>query len=203
MKIVVFGATGGTGLSFVKQALESGHEVTAFVRTPDKWMLVHERLRVVEGDALDREAVSAVMEGQEAVVSCLGSDSLKQKDNLERMAGNLVRGMLEHRISRILYVASAGIYKEIPGFTGWMSRLILKNVLKDHSQAVNAIMAAGLDYTIARPMRLDDGGVTKMYRTSPTVPKDGRRINRGDVAHFLLKALEEGRHLKETVGLAN
>jgi len=34
MKIIVFGATGGVGQHVVKQALEEGHEVTAFVRTP-------------------------------------------------------------------------------------------------------------------------------------------------------------------------
>ncbi len=36
MKIIVFGATGGVGQHVVKQALEKGIEVTAFVRTPSK-----------------------------------------------------------------------------------------------------------------------------------------------------------------------
>ena len=36
MKIVVFGASGRTGLQVVEQALAAGHQVTAFVRTPSK-----------------------------------------------------------------------------------------------------------------------------------------------------------------------
>ena len=36
MKIVVFGATGRTGLPLVKQALDAGHQVVAFVRDPAK-----------------------------------------------------------------------------------------------------------------------------------------------------------------------
>ena len=36
MKLIVFGATGGTGLEVVVQALERGWEVIAFVRSPEK-----------------------------------------------------------------------------------------------------------------------------------------------------------------------
>ena len=35
-KTVVFGATGGTGLECVKQCLDKGIPVTAYVRTPEK-----------------------------------------------------------------------------------------------------------------------------------------------------------------------
>lgn len=36
MKLLVFGATGGTGRELVEQALAHGYEVTAFVRDPAK-----------------------------------------------------------------------------------------------------------------------------------------------------------------------
>ena len=34
MRITVFGATGGTGLHLVRQALDAGHHVTAAVSSP-------------------------------------------------------------------------------------------------------------------------------------------------------------------------
>ena len=54
MKLIVFGATGGTGQHLVKQALAQGHAVTAFVRNPAKFGVSHPNLRVVQGDAMER-----------------------------------------------------------------------------------------------------------------------------------------------------
>ena len=36
MKLAVFGSTGLTGLQLVEQGLARGHQVTAFVRAPEK-----------------------------------------------------------------------------------------------------------------------------------------------------------------------
>jgi len=36
MNILVFGASGGTGRELVKQGLDQGHRVTAYVRDPSK-----------------------------------------------------------------------------------------------------------------------------------------------------------------------
>lgn len=72
MKLLVFGATGGTGGRLVQQALEQGHVVTAFARDPAKIHLVHPNLRVVRGDILQADTVETAMAGQDAVVSALG-----------------------------------------------------------------------------------------------------------------------------------
>jgi putative NADH-flavin reductase len=72
MKILVFGATGGSGRHIVEQALAQGHIVTAFVRDPARIQLVHENLRVVRGDISRYDSVEAAVAGQEAVLSALG-----------------------------------------------------------------------------------------------------------------------------------
>ena len=40
MKLLVLGATGGTGLEMVREAIERGHSVTAFVRSPERLQAV-------------------------------------------------------------------------------------------------------------------------------------------------------------------
>ena len=72
MKLVVFGATGGTGRALVEQALAQGHEVRAFVRNPAKMTTQHEKLKVVKGNVTDCHSVGAAVAGQDAVFSALG-----------------------------------------------------------------------------------------------------------------------------------
>jgi putative NADH-flavin reductase len=72
VKLLIFGATGGTGRALVEQALELGHAVTAFARNPAKVRTKHKNLRVVKGDILNYDSVEAAIKGQDAVLSALG-----------------------------------------------------------------------------------------------------------------------------------
>jgi putative NADH-flavin reductase len=72
MKLLIFGATGATGRQLVEQALEQGHEVTAFVRSPAKVTTKHERLKLVKGNIMDCHSVGAAVAGQDAIFSALG-----------------------------------------------------------------------------------------------------------------------------------
>jgi putative NADH-flavin reductase len=72
MKLLIFGATGGTGRQLVEQALAQGHAVTAFVRNPAKFHVSHANLRVAQGDVLRYDTVEPAVTGQDAVLSALG-----------------------------------------------------------------------------------------------------------------------------------
>jgi putative NADH-flavin reductase len=53
MKVVILGATGGTGLEIVRQAIGRGHSVTAFVRSPEKLRGYAGVIRIEQGSPLD------------------------------------------------------------------------------------------------------------------------------------------------------
>ena len=76
MRILIFGATGGTGRELVSQALQSGYDVSAFVRDPAKVTAVDSRLRVVQGDVQRPESLLAAIPGHDAVVSAGGCGAL-------------------------------------------------------------------------------------------------------------------------------
>jgi uncharacterized protein YbjT (DUF2867 family) len=205
MKILLLGATGGVGKQLLQQALEHGDEVTAFVRDPAKLTLSHANLKVVQGDVFNKDDVMQAMTGQEAVASCLNtSRGIHESDELERMFANVVPAMLAHGVKRIVYCASAGIYNEIPGEMGKQVMFMLRHPLHDHAQAVAAIKAAGLDYTIARPLGLIDAPLTGQYQeVLEGVPSNGNTIARADVAHFMLKALHDDSYIGTSPALAN
>ncbi|WP_226036691.1 NAD(P)-dependent oxidoreductase [Aquibacillus saliphilus] len=204
MKIIVFGATGGVGQSVVSQGLEAGFEITAFVRTPTKLTVSHENLKIIQGNAFNQGEVSEAIAGHEAVVSCLGSSQgMKKSTELQEMTKNIVNGMKEHNVERIIYTASAGVHKELSGLSGKLVMGMLKNPLIDHRAAVDYIQAHELNYTIARPMGLTNQPFTGKYRESSTsVPEKSKSIPRADVAHFILKALRDSRYENTSIGIS-
>lgn len=204
MKIIVFGATGGVGQCVVKQALENGLEVTAFVRTPSKLEVTHDNLKVIQGNAFNPSEVAAGIAGQDAVVSCLGSSrGMKKSTELKEMTQCMVTGMKEHDVQRIVYTASAGIHKELPGLSGKLIMALLKNTLADHKAAVDIIEAQGLNYTIVRPMGLTNGPLSGKYREAAAgVPDKSRSISRADVAHLILRALRDPHYDNASIGIS-
>lgn len=204
MKIIVFGATGGVGQEVVKQGVEKGFEVTAFVRTPAKLEVSHEKLTVIKGDAFNEAEVAAAIAGHDAVVSCLGSSQgMKKSTELQEMVKNIVAGMLEHDVKRIVYTASAGIHNELTGVSGKLMMGVLRNALTDHRAAVDAIKSHGLNYTIVRPMGLTNGPFSGQYReVSEGVPQKSMSIPRADVAHFIVKALTDAQYEHTSIGIA-
>ena len=73
MKIAVFGATGQIGRRCCDFGLEKNYQVTALVRDAARFPSdLKDRVRIVEGDAGNAEAVANAVRGQDAVVCCLG-----------------------------------------------------------------------------------------------------------------------------------
>ena len=72
MKLIIFGSTGATGLQLIAQALELGHQVTAFARSPEKIEQTHEKLTWMKGDVLDQAAVEKASQGHDTVLCALG-----------------------------------------------------------------------------------------------------------------------------------
>ena len=203
MKIIVFGATGGVGQHFVQMAVAAGHEVSAFVRTPEK--LKTTGVNIIQGDAFNAEQVVKAIPGHDAVVSCLGSSTGTKKSNeLETMGKNIADGMEKAGVKRLVYCASAGVDCEIPGIMGKMMMKMLANPLADHRNALNYYKSKGVIYTIARPMGLKNDPLKTDYKEAfDGVPKGSSSIPRASVAHFMVKALDDAKYENTSVGLCS
>ncbi|MUT67907.1 NAD(P)-dependent oxidoreductase [Paenibacillus sp. NEAU-GSW1] len=204
MKLIVFGATGRVGLQVVRQALKAGHEVTAYVRDPKRLVFgAHPNLKVIEGDALYLGYVKQAIEGQDAVINCIGSRGTGETTLMSDVMRNIIDGMKEHGVMRIGYVASAGIHGELKGPVGFILGYMLRHVLADHRRACELLEESGLQWTVARPMQLTDGDWTGIYRQADgSVPRKGRVISRADVAHFLLTTVASDANVRKSIGLA-
>lgn len=197
MKIIVFGASRGVGLQVVKQALEAGHNVTAFVRSPEKFLITHPNLNVFKGDSMDANTVEKALVGQEAVVSALGPTRPPVPYMMETSAKNIVMAMQKHGVRRLVSTTGAGVRqpedqpKFIDHFISFLLNLLAKEVVLDSANNVKVIETSDLDWTIIRFPRLIDGEHTGKYRVGYVGKESGTQISRADGADFILKELVE------------
>ena len=204
MKLLVFGATGGTGRQCVDQALAQGHQVTAFVRQPAALAVQHPDLTIIQGDITDQDAVQRAIPGHDVVISALGTRGGPAV--LPEGTRNILEAMASHGVRRSLWVSSFGAGDSLQQM-GWLSQtLIVKGLLRQAIQEKNAqeqiILASGGDWIIARPGGLTDGPLTGTYRVTGPGDKVGRpSISRADVADFMLKNLTDTRYARRAVGL--
>ena len=198
MRIVVFGASGRTGEQVVRQALEAGHQVTAFVRTPSKLKIEHGSLTIFEGDVMNAEKVEQAIVGQEAVISTIGPTRPPVPGMMETAAKNIVSAMQKQYVKRLISTTGAGVCdpKDQPGlFDKFMKALLTMmagDVLRDSEAYVDIIRASNLDWTIGRFPRLIDGAHTGQYRVGYVGKDSGSQISRADGADFIIRGLENG-----------
>lgn len=202
MRIIVFGATGATGRQVVEAALAEGYEVVAFVRDPAKVQRSDPRLRVVQGDLTDAQAVITALDGVDGVISAAGHVAGTPPDLLAGLVDALVEG-LDGRSVRVVSLLGAGI--DWPGdpppslgrrfMTGAM-RLFAGAMLRDAQVHGDRLRASGLPFVIARPPRLTDGPATGRVTAAPYLPMGfSKTVSRADLARFLVDQLRDDRFL--------
>lgn len=199
MKILVFGATGATGSQLVTQALERGHQVTAFVRDPAK--LADPDTPHVQGDITDLEAVRRAVTGQDAVVSALGPRRPMSRDpELVEGIGTIVTAMVESNVARLVYISTMGV-GESGRQLGWLGRVVavplfLRNAVADHAEKEAIISGSTLEWTIVRPAQLTNDPPGE-YRSGEDVSatKSSSAVSRASVASFILDTLEDATHI--------
>ena len=204
MKVIVFGATGKTGLHVCRQALEQGHQVTAFTRSVSKIDGLTPDLQVAQGDVTDADSVAASVAGQDAAIVALGSNGLRDKTTLSVGTSNVVDGMTKHGVGRLVVLSAAGVgesWKQTPWLAKIMFRTLLRNIYADHVAQESAVMESSLDWTIVRAAILKDGSATGDY----TASNEGKvgHINRADVARFMVQQLDDAAYSKQAISVTS
>ncbi len=207
MNVIVFGASGKTGQELVRQSLEAGHTVTAYLRNPAKLPVQHERLRVIQGDVFDAPAVIAACAGQEAALVALGGKPTGPQPCAPGTL-HIVQGLHAHGGRRLVCLTSLGV-GDSKGEAGWLFErllvpLLLRAEMADKNQQEAVVRGSGLEWVIARPGGLTNAPGLHPYRAMPhwTVPGTPR-IARSDVAHFMVSQLESDSWLGQAVALGN
>jgi uncharacterized protein YbjT (DUF2867 family) len=198
MRILIIGASQGTGALAAAAALDKGHSVTAFSRSPQKLALEHARLEKVPGDFHQAASVEAVMAGHDGVIVTASATGLRAfKENpryFSQGTGYAIDAMKRSGVKRLVVLSALGTGDSAslmnPVLRAVVLGFLLKGPFEDHLRQEEQVRASGLEWVIARPGRLTDGPARRSYVKTTAIEPVPSTISRADVADFLVQACE-------------
>lgn len=194
MKILLIGATGQTGQQVLPLLLQAGYTVTVMARNPGAFATKHTTLRVIPGDVRQAEAIEAAVEGQDAVMSCYGSRSLKRDDVHELFFTHLIDAMHKHGVKRLVSLSAwgaGGSAHEVPLLFKLFRNTLLRHVYADKNRAEALVDESDLLYTHVRPGRLLNAPARGGVRAAPTGAGLKGVMTRADLAVFMVAQLTD------------
>ncbi|XP_038623284.1 flavin reductase (NADPH) [Tachyglossus aculeatus] len=189
-KIVIFGATGMTGLTTLAQAIKAGYQVTVLIRDRARLPAELQPARVLVGDVLNPSDVDQVVSGQDAVIVLLGTrNDLSPTTVMSEGTKNIVAAMKAHGVGKVVACTSA--------FLLWDPSRVparLQPVTDDHIRMHKVLKESGLRYVAVMPPHIaGDKPLTGNYKLSvdaPGGPESTRVISKHDLGHFMLRCVD-------------
>jgi nucleoside-diphosphate-sugar epimerase len=216
MKVLVVGATGGSGRAAVDELLLRGHEVTAFSRHATALGDMGGQLHAVNGDATDPAAIDRVVRGQQAVIVTLGisQNALRVRlfgspgtpiDVRSRGTRNVIAAMHRHGVGKLVVQTSYGVgatRDKLPPLYRLIFWLVLRPQIADTELQEQAVRTSGLDWVVAQPVSLTGDPQAGLPFASPTGELRGMKVSRSCVSRFLVQAVESSEYVRRSVALS-
>jgi putative NADH-flavin reductase len=156
MKIIVFGATGNTGRKVLERGVNRGHEMTAFVRNPEK-LYEHQgveiaaQVKVIAKDIMDPESVYEALLQQDAAIIAAGNAA--QGEEFVRIVDNIVSQCEKNTMfsGRVWLMGGAGLL-DIP-YTDLMGNNLpgFPPMYQTHNRNLERLRQTKLDWSVMCP----------------------------------------------------
>ena len=196
--IILFGATGKTGLALSKLISGKNLELFAAVRPGrDSSLLESLGAKILIVDALDQDQVHNALKDlnkNSIIVSLVGGRHPELGIRIDHPANkNIIETSVELGFSRFIFITSIGSGESKPQLPKIL-KPILGPIADEKTKAENVLRASELDYTIIRPGQLTneeasgDGILTEECILGT--------MSREDLALMIMKCIEDG----ETIG---
>jgi uncharacterized protein YbjT (DUF2867 family) len=215
-KVLVVGATGGTGRATIDALVKRGHRVTAFSRHAEALEKSSDRVTLLNGDATNADDVERAVAGHDAVIITLGITENPLRVRLfgaartpldVRSAGtrNVIAAMRKHGVRRLVVQSSYGV-GQTRGSLRWVERLffslLLKPQIADTEVQELEVRESGVDWVLAQPVHLTDEESDEMPFASAEGQVREWKISRKGVAQFLAVAAQGPEYVGRSVALS-
>ena len=191
LKVLILGANGQLARNTTRVFLRDHDvELTLYLRRASRLdNLDPSRVRIVEGDVLDRTTLIEAMTGQDVVYANLAGD-------MKRQAEVIVDAMHATGVRRLIFISSMGIYGEVPGER-------YRSVLDPYRDSAAVIEASDLDYTVLRPGWFTGQADVDYRLTHKGEPFEGRGVSLDSLSDLIVKlALTPGWEVRSSLGVS-
>lgn len=208
--VLVLGGSGRTGIHVLAHAAARGHHVRALVRNPDV-VQAPAGVELIAGTPSNIEDIRKAAQGTEAVISTLNNS--RTSDNpwaksvsppmfMTDATRNVLTVMGEQNVRRIVINSTMGAGDDWarinPLFRFFVNISNIKAGFVDHSGVDELVRASDTDWTLARAVALTDKPAGGPLRAAERgTEKPGTRINRADLAAFLVDTVEQGTWIRQ------
>ena len=215
-KVLVIGATGGSGRATVERLLSEGHEVTAFSRHADQLGGLSDRITTINGDTINPEEIDRAVRGHDAVVVTLGISENPLRVRLlgaaqtplnVRSSGtrNVIAAMRKHGVRRLVVQSSFGVGEtrsKLRLLERLFFSLLLKPQIADTEVQELEVRESGVDWVLAQPVHLTDEDTDEMPFASANGDVLQWKVSRKGVARFLAQATHAPEYIGQSVALS-
>lgn len=215
LKVLVVGASGGSGRKTIDALLAEGHEVTAFARSAS--LVFGGKLNCVDASVFDEDSLDKAVEGQDAVIVTLG---ISENPFLVRLKGpsktplsvrsegtkRVIESMKKHKVDRLVVQTTygSGPSKDKLGLVDQLFfSLLLKPQIEDTETQDKIVRQSGLNWTITQPVHLkDDGSEALELNTSYDSEVEQMQISRALVGFYNASSILDKSSIGKTVALS-
>lgn len=185
-KVIILGASGNIARHVIDLLVKKEDiNLTLFVRNirslKNKDLA---RCRIIEGNVMNIEHLTAAIAGQDIVYANLAGD-------LDQLAKNIIKAMKENGVKKLIFITSVGIY-DTP----------LRSVLASYRKAADVIEASDLEYTILRPTWFTTYDEVDYETTRKGEPEKGSVISQKSLATLITRIIDEPeKYVRENLGV--
>ena len=207
IKVAVLGGTGKAGKYLVKQLIQQNFQIKLLHRKPETLTINNPLIQVVQGDARDYIAIRNLLQGCNAVLSCL-SQPVGERTIFSDATRNILKAMAAHNISR--YITTAGLNVDTPIDAKSATTLFGTNWMKQNYPETTAdrqleyelLVASNIDWTMVRLPLIgqtdDTGEIVVSLQDCPS-----GNISATDLALFMIAQLSSDEYVKQAPFIGN
>lgn len=215
MRILIVGASSGTGLAAIDECLARGYAVTAFARSAAK-LEPRPGLTLLPGDAMVPADVDAAVAGHDAVIVTLGiaESPVRVRLGLRKTpidvrsqgTANVIAAMQRHGVARLIVQTTYGVGAsegKLPFAWAMIFALLLRPQIVDTARQEELVRGSGLRWTLVQPVGLVDVDTQRPTFVSESSETRSMAVSRRQVASLLAEVTLPGAHVHGCVAVSS